>query len=241
MEPQLSKEQIDEIFAFTSKKYIKYYDVQVELVDHIANKIEDMQKADPDLSFDRALYKVYKSFGVYGFTKVQSQKTYELLSYWSKRMRYHFYQYFKPPQILLTIGLSVVLFFLLQSLCDLFLDGLVISGGIFLLGAAVGTLTYIKRRKRRKIYPEKELLVLSTYEGALINTSFFGNMFIPFWVNLPDLTNNSVHIIGIAIVAVIFAFLIISIHASIFVFPGWLHEELEEKYQWLDLDFRFTN
>ena len=40
---KLTTTQIQSIFDFTTTKYIKYYDVQLELVDHIANRIEELQ------------------------------------------------------------------------------------------------------------------------------------------------------------------------------------------------------
>ena len=35
----LSKEQIQQLFLFTENKFVRWYDLQVELVDHLANKI----------------------------------------------------------------------------------------------------------------------------------------------------------------------------------------------------------
>ena len=37
---KLSEEQIDVLFIFTKKHLVEHYDVQVELVDHIATEIE---------------------------------------------------------------------------------------------------------------------------------------------------------------------------------------------------------
>ena len=48
---KLTPTQIQSIFDFTTTKYIKYYDVQLELVDHIANRIEELQTEDVQLTF----------------------------------------------------------------------------------------------------------------------------------------------------------------------------------------------
>ena len=37
----LTHKQIDQLFAFTKKKMVRYYDLQVELVDHLAARIEE--------------------------------------------------------------------------------------------------------------------------------------------------------------------------------------------------------
>jgi hypothetical protein len=45
--------QIDYLFAFCKKHYVHHYDVQVELVDHLANAVEDEMKKDGNLFFTR--------------------------------------------------------------------------------------------------------------------------------------------------------------------------------------------
>ena len=70
----LSKEQIHHLFLFTEKKFVRWYDLQVELVDHLANKIEAEMEADKTLSFERALGNVYAGFGIFGFSKIVREK-----------------------------------------------------------------------------------------------------------------------------------------------------------------------
>lgn len=70
----LSKELIQQLFSFTEKKFVKWYDLQVELVDHLANKIEAEMAAEATLSFERALGNVYAGFGIFGFAKIVKEK-----------------------------------------------------------------------------------------------------------------------------------------------------------------------
>lgn len=70
----LSKEQIQQLFSFTEKKFVRWYDLQVELVDHLANKIEAEMEADKALSFDRALGNVYAGFGIFGFAEIVRER-----------------------------------------------------------------------------------------------------------------------------------------------------------------------
>ena len=70
----LSEEQIQSLFTFCEKHFVKYYDVQVELVDHLANAIEIEMQSDPKLSFEKALEKVHQSFGVSGFAPLVAEK-----------------------------------------------------------------------------------------------------------------------------------------------------------------------
>lgn len=70
----LSNEQIQQLFLFTEKKFVRWYDLQVELVDHLAEKIEAQMEQDPTLSFERALGNVYAGFGIFGFAKIVREK-----------------------------------------------------------------------------------------------------------------------------------------------------------------------
>lgn len=71
---ELSHEQIEHLFGFTEKQGVHYYDVQVELVDHLATKIEAALEADETLTFPEALKKAFDSFGVAGFDDVLKEK-----------------------------------------------------------------------------------------------------------------------------------------------------------------------
>ena len=81
---KLSQEQIDQLFVFTKKHLVEHYDVQVELVDHLANAIEAEWEINPNISFTAALEKEYKNFGVFGFSGLVEQKQATLQNhYWN--------------------------------------------------------------------------------------------------------------------------------------------------------------
>ena len=80
---KLSAEQIEQLFTFTKKHYVEHYDVQVELVDHLANAIEDQWKENPNILFEDALQTEFKKFGIFGFTGLVEQKQAALQNhYW---------------------------------------------------------------------------------------------------------------------------------------------------------------
>lgn len=70
----LTEKQIEFLFLFVEKKSVRWYDLQIEVVDHLASGIENEMQANPTLSFDKALEKVYKGFGIFGFSKIVSEK-----------------------------------------------------------------------------------------------------------------------------------------------------------------------
>ena len=52
---KLNKEQIDRLYEFTRQHYVYWYDLQTELVDHMANSIETKWQQNPKIDFEDAL------------------------------------------------------------------------------------------------------------------------------------------------------------------------------------------
>ena len=117
MKLTLTTQQIDELFAFCRRHYVQHYDVQTELVDHIANAIEEKIQHNNRLSFERALDEVYAGFGYKGFAGVVEAKI-NAIDKQSRRMRwYYFWSYFTWPKAALTLCLSALAFFI-HSVCS---------------------------------------------------------------------------------------------------------------------------
>jgi len=64
---ELTEKQTEELYIFTRQHFVEYYDVQTELVDHLANDIEQISEENPNLSFEEARDKSFKKFGIFGF------------------------------------------------------------------------------------------------------------------------------------------------------------------------------
>ena len=71
---ELTKEQIQGLYKFTREHFVEHYDVQTELVDHLANDIEQIWKEKPQLTFREARDTSFKKFGVFGFMDILSEK-----------------------------------------------------------------------------------------------------------------------------------------------------------------------
>ncbi len=70
----LSKKQIDYLLDFVKKHYVEWYDLQIEMVDHLANDIEQIMKDNPGISFEEALNRAFKKFGPMGFMEIAEKK-----------------------------------------------------------------------------------------------------------------------------------------------------------------------
>lgn len=101
----LNNNQIQQLYAFTQKHYVEWYDVQVELVDHLANGIEQQWQKNPKLTFEDALQMEFKKFGICGFGNVVAEKTKALNKHYWLQIWQYFKDYFTLPKILLTVFL----------------------------------------------------------------------------------------------------------------------------------------
>ena len=110
----LTDSQIEHIYSFTKMHYVEWYDVQTELVDHLANGIENEWKINPNISFNQALNNEFKKFGVFGFSDLIEKKTNALNKQYRKQVFKCFKAYFKFPKIIAT-GFSMWLFHMLFS------------------------------------------------------------------------------------------------------------------------------
>lgn len=69
---KLSKEQISQLKGLISKKGYPQVDVQYEILDHVACKIEAILDKHPEMSLTTAFQKVHTSFGIFGFSELES-------------------------------------------------------------------------------------------------------------------------------------------------------------------------
>lgn len=113
-ERKLTTEQIDELFEFCRKHYVSRYDLQIELVDHLASSIEVQWKSNQDLPFSFILDNEFKKFGVYGFSKIKNQKVKELRRKYRKLLWKHTLEFYRWPKALLTLALTIILYMLFQ-------------------------------------------------------------------------------------------------------------------------------
>lgn len=107
---KLTKEQIKQLYKFTRQHYVEYYDVQTELVDHLANDIEQIWKEQPNLSFEQARAVSFKKFGVFGFMDVVEARSKALNKKYWKLVLGIFKNYFKIPQLLSALTIFSVIY-----------------------------------------------------------------------------------------------------------------------------------
>jgi len=110
---KLTKEQIQQLYEFTRKHYVEHYDLQTELVDHLANDIEQIWKEKPNLTFEQARSISFKKFGVFGFMDVVSERQKAMSKRYWKIIKVFILQWFGIPKIIIT----ALMFLSFYSIC----------------------------------------------------------------------------------------------------------------------------
>lgn len=114
MKKELTEEQVAQLFEFTRRHYVEYYDVQVELVDHLASSIEAEWEKNPEISFDIALNNVFSGFGIFGFSDVVENKAKSVWKYQKSLWHKEFAKQFRWPNFLKLVTVWTILFMLFR-------------------------------------------------------------------------------------------------------------------------------
>lgn len=110
---QLTTAQIQELHKLVQRNAIKYYDVELEIVDHYASAIEAIWEQEPELSFYEAQMRVYKDF--WDFRGLEQEKIRQVTKQANKEIWYALKSMFIWPKL--------VEFLLLFSICWFSLTG----------------------------------------------------------------------------------------------------------------------
>lgn len=163
--------QYESLFAFCRRHYVHYYDVQVELVDHLSAAIEERMQQNPKLSFDQALDSVYAGFGIKGFADIVATRMQMVYEKCKKQKWKLFFSYFTVPKIAMTVciyaGLLLVGKFLTQDYHrGLFFLALVFAVFIF-------EIIHTIRINRLFKHQKKEMILTSERLSSVIFSGFF--------------------------------------------------------------------
>ncbi len=201
---KVTSQQIDYLYKFTQENNVKYYDVQTELVDHLANAIEAHWQTKPNAKFEYVLMQEIQKFGAFGFKKVTEEKEKQLRKRYNKIIFNEIISFFSFPKIVITIGLIIIIFGLLSffqnsfSLSILILMGYLIIGIFFLVQHLVQR--KYKHRERKWIFTD----VIFDNSRRLAGLVLVLEIFTLLIFNLEEISKNQYILLIIAIVSVLF-------------------------------------
>lgn len=146
---QVTKEQIQELYQFTKAHRIRYYDLQTEVVDHLASAIEAKWAENPNLPFQKALKEVYTGFGIFGFGKLEDEKRATIHTKIKRNVWKYVQSFLTPPKVLWTL---IVVFLWYQCLLQIGSAVVIINYIGFVLGLLFAGLMYWKRQEEKVLF-----------------------------------------------------------------------------------------
>jgi hypothetical protein len=211
---QLTKNQVQELYNFTKKHYVEWYDLQTELVDHLANDIEIILQQEPNLTFYQARDKAFKKFGIFGFMEVVEQKQNQLTKQYWRLVWKEFKHYITIPKIAFTLSTIYIVYYLLYyiKIHEAFI------WSISIILAVVPLIFVLKQRQKLKNKKRKYL-----FESIVLDLGGLGALlYLPFQIilNSKDFYNQR-HAIFISAFMVLYSLLI---YTTIVVLPSKVKE-----------------
>lgn len=113
---RITQNQILELYKFTRKHYVEHYDLQTELVDHLANGIERQWAQYPNLSFEEAKQKEFQKFGVFGFMDVVAERQKAMGRKYRRILWGFFKDWWSMPKIMATLSSILIVYGLINGL-----------------------------------------------------------------------------------------------------------------------------
>ena len=225
---KLTEQNIDNLYKFTRQHYVEHYDVQTELVDHLANDIEQIWKEKPQLTFQNARDISFKKFGVFGFMDVVEKKQKAMNKrYWKILFRFS-KEWFSLPKIILT---SIIFMLFLTILKSTYAEEILL---VCILNLVIVDLYhFFKNKRKRKSNKEKKEKIFLL--GSMIRETRNGFSVLVFinvfnMINLSGSSFSTMSIYLLLLVAVFATLLCIVFYVTAFVMPSKAEELLAETY-----------
>jgi hypothetical protein len=194
----LTQEQIDNLFEFCEFQNVRFYDVQVELVDHMASAIEEIWKTNPDLQFEEAVIIVGEQFGVNpffhadyqsllpplygkqikensGFDAIVEAREKELRRKYEHLQWKYIREFFRLPKIILTIIVTLAVFLILRISENDLKTSLIILF-IYLIAITIFLTVFFPKKFKLTLIPGKSFLLYEHFKSirkSIISVGFF--------------------------------------------------------------------
>ena len=107
---KLTTEQIEYVSNYVRSFDIKWYELQVELTDHMVNSMEEIWEKDPELTFHQVKQYAEDRFGRNGFKVIEEDRTQILRKEFRKAQWNMITEYLRFTKIILGILLVLLIF-----------------------------------------------------------------------------------------------------------------------------------
>ena len=171
---KLTQEQTQYIFDYVSSFDIKWYELQVELTDHMVSRMEELWAADPELTFHQVKHYAEEKFGRNGFKVIEKERTLILRKEFRKEQWNMVKEYFKFPKIIV----SALVIFIIYNATFYFNEPIKLVAKLFGLTVILAIPGLFSYYKNRKIQGKRFL------ELNINHVTFTGIFGIMYWVLL---------------------------------------------------------
>ncbi len=143
---RLSQEQLTAIRQFISKRGFTAIDLQLEIIDHVACRVEDKLRENPALCFEQALQQTHAEFGVHGFSVVEESMIASLNRKYLNQVGQAFMTWITFPRVIITGGIAMLLYHLFFIIPP---ANIIISAAVGYMGIAIWALFQQQRLRMR--------------------------------------------------------------------------------------------
>ena len=220
---KLTSNQIQQLYKFTRQHYVEYYDVQNELVDHLANDIEQIWQEQPNLPFEDAKTISFKKFGVFGFMDVVEALAKALNKKYWKLVLEIFKEFFNIPKITISITIFLILIVGFQLLSSKIMFLSIGLGGLVVL---LPKLYFLEKERKQRFKETNKKWLLEDYVFNIGGSLSIFNLFFQM-VNFSPETASNTFVLIAAIILTVFMLLI---YITIFIIPAKVEEILKNQY-----------
>ncbi len=224
---KLTNQHIKQLYQFTRQHFVEHYDVQTELVDHLANDIEQIWVAQSHLKFEQARDISFKKFGVFGFMDVLEEKQIQLSKKYYKIILGFVKEWFSLPKIIITSSLLVFFYTLLTSN----ISSNYFFGFWIIYIACVSIKMYFLNKEIKKRKKKTKMLWLLEdfiYKQGATNTALMPIYAFQLFVNIDETANYQWYLA--LLIASFSTIMIIVGYISLNVLPKKAEKLLEEHY-----------
>ncbi|WNW01295.1 hypothetical protein RRF68_09845 [Tenacibaculum sp. HL-MS23] len=223
---KLTEQNIDNLYKFTRQHYVEHYDVQTELVDHLANDIEQIWDEKPTLSFEQARDISFKKFGIFGFMDVVEKKQRQLGKKYKTILWRYVKEWFQFPKIVVTTSVFAFYFCCLQFKAGLYLC---ITSVICLAIIDLYIVHKLQKEVKNRFAKNNKKWML---EDTLFNVASFGGVMVGS--NIPHFINQAINDTPSSTAAFFIALFLTSAiiysYVTLIVIPQKAEQLLEEHY-----------
>lgn len=142
---KLSPSQIEYVNQYIASKEIKWYELQMELTDHLVLEMERIWEQSPELSFHQVMNQAERLFGRNGFKEVENERIEILRKEYRKQHFTMVKEYLKFPKIVLSF-LAVFLIFKISFYFET-ASYIKFFSGILLITSIISIFNWFRYRK----------------------------------------------------------------------------------------------